>query len=73
MVAYKNLNGNSGVAAYDIGPDFIDVKFHNTIKIYQYSYASAGRPNIEHMKKLANEGRGLNSFIMKNVRTLYVK
>lgn len=73
MIAYKNLNGNSGVAAYKIGPDFIDVKFHNTIKPYQYSYASAGSLNVEHMKKLASEGRELNSFIMKNVCKLYVK
>lgn len=73
MIAYKNRRGDSGVAAYNIGADFIDVKFISTAKIYKYSYRSAGSHNIEEMKKLATDGCGLNSFIMKNVKDLYVR
>lgn len=73
MIAYKNRRGDSGIAAYNIGLDFIDVQFFNTTKIYQYSYRSAGSQNIEQMKKLATDGCGLNSFIMKNVKDRYVR
>lgn len=72
MIVYKNLRGDSGVAAYIPGPDFIDVQF-TTGKIYKYSNASAGQQNIKEMKKLAEIGCGLNRFIMKNVRLLYVR
>lgn len=71
MQNYQNLGGDSGVASYETGADFIKVKF-TTGKIYTYNYASAGGDNVELMKTLAANGKGLNSFIMKNVRTGYV-
>ncbi len=70
MKPYGNLGGNSGVAAYEDGPDFITVEF-TTGAIYQYTYESAGRDNIEYMKQLAESGHGLNSFINTEVRDLY--
>ena len=73
MQTYKNLNGNSNVSAYEIGENYIDVTFNGTAKIYRYSYNSAGVSNVETMKSLARQGSGLNSFIMRNVRTLYEK
>jgi hypothetical protein len=72
MVMYKNSNGDSGVRSYEIGVDYIDVQF-STGKIYRYSYQSAGKQNIEQMKRLAQSGSGLNSFINTKVRNLYVK
>ena len=73
MYSYQNINGNSNVEAYAIGSDYIEVKFCNTSKLYRYSYASAGRDNVETMKQLAQQGYGLNSFIMRNVRYNYEK
>ena len=73
MELYKNLNGNSGVSSYELNSDAILVKFSGNIKIYTYDYISAGRENVEHMKLLATNGRGLNSFIRSNVRLLYVR
>lgn len=70
MEQYRNLGGNSGVSAYEIAADSITVLF-NTGAEYIYTYQSAGRENIEQMKALAISGRGLNSFIMLNVRTAY--
>ena len=70
MERYKNLGGDSGVVGYEIGSDFIKVKFKSG-KVYVYDYASAGRDNIEHMKSLAKVGTGLNAFINKNVKKLY--
>lgn len=70
MEHYKNLGGNSGVTAYEIGEDSIKVQFRDGA-LYLYDYQSAGRSNIEHMKELAMAGRGLNSFISRVVRKGY--
>ncbi len=70
MQTYKNLDGNSSVRAFLIGDKYIDVEF-NSGRIYRYSYGSAGIANVEQMKRMAVEGRGLNSFIMRNVRDKY--
>lgn len=72
MECYKNLNGNSGIASYELRADSILVQF-NTGKPYVYSYLSAGSANVEQMKRLAVAGSGLNSFIMNNVSKLYVR
>ena len=72
MERYKNLGGNSGVMAYEIGSDFIRVQFFDG-SIYLYTYASAGSHNIEHMKQLARNGQGLNSFINTTVRKAYAR
>lgn len=71
MEKYKNLGGDSGIAGYEIGSDFIKVKFKGGSKVYVYDYSSAGRDNIENMKILAKKGSGLNAFINKNVKKLY--
>ena len=70
MQLYNNLGGNSGIIAYAIGDDYIDVQFHGGA-IYRYSYVSTGMERVEQMKQLAVQGQGLNSFISKNVKTDY--
>lgn len=70
MITYPNLNGNSGVNAYECGGDYIKIQFNNMSQ-YLYTYASAGSFNIEQMKTFAQQGRGLNSFIMKVVKDKY--
>ena len=72
MEHYANRNGNSGVAAYEAGADLIRVQFKDGA-VYRYTYSSAGADNIEHMKQLARNGAGLNSFIMRNVRKAYAQ
>lgn len=73
MVPYLDIDGDSGVLSYEFGADYIDVQFKKTLKIYRYSYNSAGKNNVDTMKELAQNGNGLNAFINKNVRNLYVK
>ena len=70
MQRYANFGGNSSIAGYEIEPTRIRVMFNNG-DLYSYSYASAGISNVEQMKKLAQSGHGLNSFIMRNVRNSY--
>lgn len=73
MIDYKDIDGDSGVLAYEFGTDYIDVQFKGISRVYRYSYQSAGREYVETMKVLAQNGNGLNSFINKNVKYLYVK
>jgi hypothetical protein len=62
---YANLSGDSGVVAYAIGADFIDVQFKSGT-IYRYSHASAGQIAVERMKRLAVAGQGLSTFISRS-------
>lgn len=71
MERYLDLDGDSGVIAYEIGDTYIKVKFGRTFKIYTYSYQSAGSNLVEDMKQLARSGDGLNSYIMKYAKKLY--
>lgn len=73
MRTYLNLSGQSGVQAYDLGRDFIEVQFHRTDKLYRYSIEGVGHKNTEHMKTLAMTGRGLGTFISQHpaVRNRY--
>jgi hypothetical protein len=70
MKTYRDIDGDTGVAAYEYGPDWIQVEF-KTGSVYEYTYASAGQNKIETMKQLADSGEELNAFINKNVRKLY--
>jgi hypothetical protein len=71
MQWYKNLNGDSGVAAFEIGADYILVKFTGTSRTYRYSYLKAGKAHVEQMKILAQNGRGLNAYINMHVKFKY--
>lgn len=71
MEKYKNRGGDSGVSAFEIGSDYISVKFNGTSKIYTYSHSRAGRSHVDQMKLLARNGLGLNGYIKKYVNELY--
>jgi hypothetical protein len=66
MQTYKDLSGTSGVIAYELGPDYIDVEFKGG-RVYRYNYAIPGRQMVEAMKTLAASGEGLATFINQNV------
>jgi hypothetical protein len=70
MEIYSNLRGNSPVIGYEIEPTRIIVWFKGD-KPYSYSYASAGKSNVDTMKELARRGTGLSAFITRNVRSNY--
>ncbi len=72
MQRYLNRSGNSNIAGYEIGTDRIIVHFIHG-GVYSYTNASAGHSNVEQMKCLASEGRGLNTFINQNVHMLYAE
>lgn len=70
MPPYRDIDNDSGISAYEIGPDWIQVQF-TTGGTYEYTYASVGSQNIEAMKRLAASGDGLNAYINRNVKKRY--
>ncbi|MQA92931.1 MAG: hypothetical protein GEU90_22385 [Gemmatimonas sp.] len=72
MQRYQNVQGNSGIAAYETGPDWIRVTFKHG-GTYEYQYASTGESHVERMKKLAASGQGLATFISKFVKANYAR
>ena len=57
METYQNVNGNSGIAGYEIGDTCIEVEFADTESVYRYSYESAGRGYVGGFRRLAAQGR----------------
>lgn len=68
--AYADVDGDSDVAAYRVGPGFIEVRFDDGSE-YLYTDASAGAANIARMQLLAGEGDGLGAFIQTEVYDSY--
>lgn len=69
---YLNLSRHSGVKAYAIGDDYVDVAFVSGDS-YRYSYKVPGREHVENMKYLAREGMGLSTDISKVVKQNYAR
>lgn len=72
MQIYRNLGGNSNVAGFQIGHEYIVVQFKDRSS-YLYTYSSTGVHEIERMKILAHQGRGLNSYISRIIRKRYAR
>lgn len=70
MERYANRSRQSGVSAYEIGLNYIRIRFTSG-SIYQYSYRKAGQYHVDNMKRLAIQGSGLNSYINNNVKFKY--
>ena len=62
MKPYTDRTGTSGVVAYRIHADAIDVLFSDDI-VYAYDEATTGREHGERMKWFAQAGKGLASYI----------
>ena len=70
MKRYKNLHGDSGVMAYELGDDYILVEFRNGM-VYKYSHSRAGKYHVDVMKAMATAGEGLSGYISQHVWELY--
>jgi hypothetical protein len=67
---YTDASHDSGVSAYALGPDFIDVEFRHDGR-YRYDHRRPGRAHVQAMKRLAVRGQGLATYINRHVRDNY--
>lgn len=70
MQPYKDIDGDSNVAAYEIGQGSISVQFSNG-GTYLYNGSAPGAAHVAEMQRLAQTGDGLNAYINKYVRKNY--
>ena len=70
MKPYKNLSNESGIARYEILANGIRVQWDSGA-VYFYSEESTGIEHIAEMKRLAEKGRGLATYINQHVRENY--
>ena len=70
MRPYRGGDGDSGVAAYACGPDWIDIRFHRG-GCYRYDARHPGLLQVLEMQRLAAAGKGLNTYINRHVRADY--
>lgn len=66
MTPYRNLSGNSGVVAYSVEETSITVLFRNGSH-YRYDHGRPGAAQVEQMKRLAESGAGLSTYISQHV------
>jgi hypothetical protein len=74
MKPYSDRSGQSGVVAYRVHADAIDVLFRDEM-VYRYDATATGRENVERMKWLAQAGKGLAGYINRHtdVRESYAE
>ena len=67
MKKYKSKKRDSGVVAYDFEDESIIIQFKDKEK-YLYDYNKPGKEHVEAMKRLAEAGDGLSTYINRYVR-----
>jgi hypothetical protein len=72
MTPYKDLSGRSGIEAYEIRDRSIVVRFKHA-GAYVYNYENPGAEEVEIMKRLAQQGQDLSTYISQKVRRRYAK
>ena len=72
MQPYRNFSGDSGISEYEVGPDYIRVRFAGPA-IYVYDHVRPGQHHVNQMKQLAAAGRGLATYISQHVKTAYAR
>ena len=70
MERYRNLGGNSGVVAFEIGEHLIVIEFAprsgSRERFYRYTTRSAGAEHLREMQRLARAGQGLATYISQS-------
>jgi hypothetical protein len=69
---YSDRSGASGVAAYALGDDFIDLWFRDGGG-YRYDASAPGPKHVDAMKRLAEAGQGLATYVNRHVRENYAR
>ena len=64
MKIYKNLDNDSNIKKYDYGDDYFKFSYENEVEWYTYN-DKIGQYAINNLKRIADEGRGLDEYIRK--------
>jgi hypothetical protein len=72
MKRYRNLEGHSGVTAFDCGAGFIRIRFVNG-DVYEYTDRATGREHVANMQELARAGLGLSTYVSRFVHDSYAR
>ena len=67
MQEYRDIDGNSGVTHFEVGPHSIDIKFKGG-SVYRYDYAKPGQQHVQTMAQLAASGKDLATYVNQHVR-----
>jgi hypothetical protein len=62
MKTYKDMGGDSGVIAYDYGDNWMRIQFRHG-GTYEYLSSVIGTMHLSEMKRLADSGDGLGTYI----------
>ncbi|MGF6773043.1 hypothetical protein P3T18_005548 [Paraburkholderia sp. GAS199] len=65
MKRYANLSGDSGVLAYEVGADFVAVRFKPGVT-YWYTEAGVGAKHVGMLARLGQRGQGLGTYISQH-------
>lgn len=60
--------GKSGIESYETGEDYIIIRFRKASYDYKFTYASAGKVAVEVMKKMAEQGSGLSTYVATQMK-----
>ena len=66
MKRYANRTRESGVTHYELGEDWIEVRFSKSAQTYRYSTGKIGAKHLREMKRLAKAGQGLATYISQH-------
>jgi hypothetical protein len=62
MKPYRNVSGDSGVVGYEVGRNYIRIRFKSNHD-YTYEAGRVGRRHLTEMQKRAEAGQGLATYI----------
>ena len=72
MKTYQNKSGGAGIKGYENLQDGIRIQY-NDGSTYLYNYKVNGQKQIEEMKKLADQGIGLTTYLQKYIKDEYAE
>lgn len=72
-IQYANLSGDSGISNYEIVDAAIIIEFVDASYRYVYNNAKPGPEHVQTMIHLAEQGKGLATYISQHVGLSYAR
>ena len=72
-IPYKSQSGDSGVISYELVQGGIILEFKHAKHRYLYDSASPGLIHVNAMRRLAAAGKGLTTYVSREVHEKYAR